>query len=739
VADTLAEHSQATRNELQSALTVLADYEPSLRQPDAAVLGTLPPALARARVLQSLATVLGAVSRERPLLLILDDIQWADDLTFAFLSRDHGLTPASAKLCLVAAYRSDELSKERQQQLAEKASGAVLLERLSEPEVATLAGNLLGSQLVPGQVSELLHRHSDGNPFLVVQYLYSLLHQGVLRQSDDGSRTLVSNPLDAPRPVPGGLKELFEVRLGGLSEPARRALELGAVLGTEFRAELLEQSVARAGEGLDASFALWELTEHRLLEVLPGGRYRFVHDKLREAQLAALGPEARRALHGMAAELLSADPQGVETAELGLHFAEAGLPARAVPHLELAADQAGRRYANAEAVALYRVAIEQVRALDSVPSDERLALILRLAEARGDILFRSGRNDEAIAQFAAALEAAPAAARARIKRKQGAAAWSAHDYAAASAALEEAEQALSNADEPESARAHQWLEIQQNRFWTHYFAREAGPLTEAVLERMRPVVEQHGTALQRSMFFECRACHVMARDRYAFSEEVVSSARRALDELRREADHAGQAGSARFVLALSLVIGKIEHCREAVALLDENIRELEPIGDANLLSRSLVYQSLAYRRLADAERARSTNERARRYAERAQLTPYVGAALACEAWLCWRAENLEDAERLSTEAASWWRRGGHVFPFRWLGSLVALDIHRVRDDFDAAKLALDDLLEPTQMRFAKPLATALIAARAACTTLEPRAASRTLAALVQRLHGDGYL
>jgi hypothetical protein len=740
--DTLHERSEDGRARLQDALGILADYDSRLREARAsAAPAALPPTLARARVLRSLATILTLVTAEKPLLMIVDDVQWADDLSIAFLSSELTLTVDRAKLCLVAAYRSDELAKDVEQQLSARATGAVVLERLSVDDVAVLAGSLLGSQLVPAQVSELLHRHSDGNPFLVVQYLYSLLHQGVLRQSADDARAFQLDLADQRVSVPAGLKELFEIRIAGLTPGARRVLQLGAVLGGEFRGDVLKRSAERAEHGLNAALALSELVEQRLLEAMPDARYRFVHDKLREAQLGALAPEARSALHHEAAELLSSDASlSTNDTELGLHFAEAARPARALPHLEAAADQAAQRHANAEAIDLYALALRQLRALDEPADGERDARELRLAEARGDVLFRSGRNEEALAQYSGALDSADRATRVRLKRKQAAAAWTAHDYEAATAALDAAEEALAYAAEGDTPeRTHSWIEIQQGRFWLHYFARQAGPLTETVVNHMRPVVERYGTELQRSMFFECAACDVMARHRYSFSAEVVALARRGLAELRGGVDHTGQAGSARFVLALSLVIGNEETCREAAELLEQNIKELEPIGDATLLSRSLVYQSMAHRRLGRANEARLTSRRARRYAERAQLTPYIGASLACEAWLSWRSERLSDAEQLASEASNWWRKGAHVFPFRWLASFVSLDIHRMRDDFSAAAIALDDLLEPTQMCFGEPLSTALIVARDACTSRGPREASRQLDAVLRLAHADGYL
>lgn len=746
-ADLRRANRTSSEDELQQASLVLSAYEPSLARADAAVAPTpLPSELARARVLKSLATVLHTIAATEPVLLIIDDVQWADDLSLGFLASDWVQTLADARLCIVAAYRADELSSEQQKRLSARASGETHLERLSVDEVSLLSRSLLANQLVPAHVSEFLHGRSGGNPFLVIEYLYSLRQQGALRSArhDPNISELDVDAHDLR--VPHGLKELFELRMAELSPSARRMLEFGAVLGTEFSSALLEACAHGMGLGQSATTAISELGAQRLFEALPNGRCRFVHDKLRDAQLSALTPAERRELHRQAADLLcSSDRFDASSAELGLHFAEAGLPERAAPYLRDAADQAARCYANADAVDLYGLALEQVRASPSevveATADAAAPSIIReLSEARGDVLLRSGRNREAALQYTATLTQFDPATRARLLRKQATALRTAHDYEGATNALERAEHELTavrGADE--SNLVHEWIEIQQSRFWLHYFERRGGPITEAVVARMQPLVERYGTALQRSSFFECVASHLMARDRYLFSAEAVASARRAVTELTDTPEGARHAAGPRFVLAFSLVLGSSDDCREAIVLFDAILEELEPIGDPMLISRALVYQAVAQRRLGQASAVRTTNARARQYAERAQLTPYIGACLACEAWLAWHGGRLDEAERLANEATSWWRRGTHVFPFRWLANYIVLDLYHVRDDFTNARAVIEDLLDPTQKLFADPLATALAAAKDAFDSEDARETSRQVLAVLQLAHVEGFL
>src|SRR5690606_19729017 len=106
-----------------------------------------------------------------------------------------------------------------------------------------------------------------------------------------------------------------------------------------------------------------------------------------------------------------------------------------------------------------------------------------------------------------------------LERKKGKVFWTVHDYDAARAVLQRAEQLLGPFDALVAAEArHEWIEVQQGLFWLYYYARRAGAETEQLIQRTERVVEAHGTPVQRSMFYECAASDLMARRRYAYSD-----------------------------------------------------------------------------------------------------------------------------------------------------------------------------------------------------------------------------
>src|SRR5262249_25134292 len=144
--------------------------------------------------------------------------------------------------------------------------------------------------------------------------------------------------------------------------------------------------------------------------------------------------------------------------------------------------------------------------------------------------------------------------------------WTVHRYDDASAALEEADTRLRRSDDDALPAEHipEWIEVQQSRFWTLYFGRNTGAATLALLEAIRPIVDVHGTELQRCVFYQCVAPDILGRTRYVYSHEAVAQAKRGVEEVKTAGRYALQRAVARFQVGFSLVVGGREACAEAV-------------------------------------------------------------------------------------------------------------------------------------------------------------------------------
>ena len=370
---------------------VLAACDPTLaRLPGLANLPPppeLPGEAARRRVLEALGTAMSAFAADRPLLLLVDDLQWADDLSVGFLQTAAPAFWRDNAILIVAALRSEELTPETRALLDMPHVERMTVSHLESGAIRVMVEDMLGDVRPPASLTEFLEAQSSGNPFFVAEYLRAALEAGVLFRDGRG-RWNTAETVQGIRALslPGSLRELIMRRVQGLAEGTRRLLELGAVLGREVDVDALwavaadpEQS---AGTELAFFDALADLQKREILAESGPGRLRFVHDKLREVSYEGIAREARTDLHRRIARELERhfDP-GASPAEapavLAHHFEQAGDLARAVEYLDLAGERALAGYANKEGARL----LEQARKLEAA-SGVRRDVLTRARRAR---------------------------------------------------------------------------------------------------------------------------------------------------------------------------------------------------------------------------------------------------------------------------------------------------------------------------------------------------------------------
>ena len=365
---------------------------------------TRDPAGARYRLFEAVAALLGAAARVRPLLLVLDDLHWADRSTALLVS--HLAAGEPAPLMILATYRDTEIDAaprlaelivelRREDRLARLA-----LEPLAEADVAGLVAAWLGPD-VPPELAGVLAAETAGNPFFLEELLRHLGEAGTIDVVSLG--------------VPEGVKEVLTERLRRLGAETRSALELAAVAGREFAFELLLAAGDLEREPLVAALDA-ALAAHLVREVpRQPGRYAFAHALVREAIYEALPAGRRALLHGRIAVALEAS--AAADAELAHHFAQAGVAAgmteRAVEYAERAGRSAMTQLAYEDAAEHYERALPLAGA-----RERRCALLLALGEARlraGDVP-GSRESFTAAATLAIELGAAESLAQAALGR-----------------------------------------------------------------------------------------------------------------------------------------------------------------------------------------------------------------------------------------------------------------------------------------------------------------------------------
>jgi DNA-binding winged helix-turn-helix (wHTH) protein len=365
----------------------------------------LPPEAQRHRVLEAFAEAVLRIARRAPLLLVAEDLHWADAATLQLLRR-LGRSAARGPILLACTYREEEIAAEHPlvDTLAslerETSCERIALGGLDGDEVAHLLRDLVGHD-ASRAVVEAVHAETDGNPFLVRELALHLREEGGFEKVRDARAiaTLLEK-LGAPQ----GLRHLIRRRLSNLSKDARLLVEAGAAFEGAFPLEVV-RSVCGIPEPavLDV---LDEALDADLLRPTGPDAYVFSHVLVRRAIHTEASPSRRLRLHRRIAEAMeawcSADRQRYAAELARQYYESAPLPGaeRGVEHCAAAADQAQRAAAFAAMAEFLEMALELL------PEDDarHAHLVARLALARA-------WNGEVDAAVTTARQAAAALAR----------------------------------------------------------------------------------------------------------------------------------------------------------------------------------------------------------------------------------------------------------------------------------------------------------------------------------------
>ena len=403
------------------------------------------------RIFEGLLRLLGRLAADRPVLLVIEDLHWADRSTrdlLAFLWRN----ARDERLCIVGTFRTDELHRrhpltawlaeaERQPRVER-----LDLERFERRELIDLLTGIIGAAPIPTLLDSVARR-SDGNAFFAEE---------LVAASDSA--------VGARDRLPDTLRGVLLVRLAAATETAGHLIEVAAVAGREVGHDVLAEVCGLT----DAELAtgVREAVDAQLLVVGVGmsdERYRFRHALVQEAAYDQLLPSERRALHAAYATALGGRPvvggaaEASRLVEVAHHWTAAHEPGRALPAAIAAGDASRAVFAYGEAKRQYELAIELWDLGDPAdrPADRDLVGLFDAASASAILV---GDAAAAVDHARHALDLVDAAStagadrivdrerRARARERLGNAAWLAGDTATSINALEEAVDLLDDTD-----------------------------------------------------------------------------------------------------------------------------------------------------------------------------------------------------------------------------------------------------------------------------------------------------
>jgi DNA-binding CsgD family transcriptional regulator/tetratricopeptide (TPR) repeat protein len=316
-------------------------------------------------VFRAAAGFLQALADANPVVLLLDDLHWADStslILLLYLARHIDDTC----VMILGTYRDTEVGRRHPIQatlrevIRERLVEEVDLRRLDIAGTMALIQMRLATESVSDQLAALVHERAQGNPFLTEELLAAFVEQGVVTPGAHGPQLAALGKFKLPRSI----RSVVGGRVGRLPAEAQEMLSLASFLGPEFDLEVLVaaggRSEAAVLNNLDAAI------EARLLQECRQGhqeRYGFVHALVQEVLYEELPAHRRRRLHlriGEVVEKLRAEP-ATAAAELARHFLQGGDIERATAYGILAGDHAAGRYAHSEAAQQYEAVLDHLR------------------------------------------------------------------------------------------------------------------------------------------------------------------------------------------------------------------------------------------------------------------------------------------------------------------------------------------------------------------------------------------
>ncbi|HEY0320583.1 MAG TPA: AAA family ATPase [Pyrinomonadaceae bacterium] len=348
----------------------------------------------RERMLREMGEALEALTKDLPLVLILEDLHWSDYSTLdliSYLARQRH----AAHLMLIGTYRPVELivsghplKAVKQELLAKHQCEELPLEYLSEKAVSNYLSVRFPGNRFPAELAGLIHERTEGNPLFMVNAVDYLVAEGLIGERE-GSWELAVEIERVEVGVPDSIKQMIEKQVDHLDASEQRTLEAASVAGAEFSTLMVSAGLVEDRATVEARCD--ELArQHQFIQdcgvqVLPNGeavsRYGFIHALYRSVLYERVSASRRVQLHrriGEQGEALSGERAGEIAAELAMHFELGAEHKQAVKYLQQAADNALRRFAYREAIALSRRGLELLLKLPDTPERARQELCLQL-------------------------------------------------------------------------------------------------------------------------------------------------------------------------------------------------------------------------------------------------------------------------------------------------------------------------------------------------------------------------
>ncbi len=689
-------------------------------------------------------TVRAVVSRlvaYGPTVLVLEDLHWADPTSIR-LTEELVTVTKEGPLLLVMSRRPEPDPGVSALETTVESDPSVRLRRVQlSPLIKDAERDLVISLLGEGTADEVLSavsKGAGGNPLFIEERLSSLLETGALAREKAGWRIDPGVSVE----IPEAIERLVRSRVDRLAPDPRQAIVAASVLGQDFATGAL-RAVTDLGGALES--AVLALCSGGLLVELRNGpetSYRFRHSLIQEATYKGLLRNDRQRLHARAAWDLEASSSGrlEEVASvLGHHFALAGETGRAVHYLEMAGDDAASAFANDEAVASYRYALDLLgrEGLDPTgrASDGTVKVESEIRSKMATVLLLTGRYSEASEMLEQALAGVDGGDRLQAARLHNRLGWTEldrHKYVVAAGAFEAASTRLGHVTQDTGPEILDlWLESQLGKAEVHYWQDEPDQMA-AVLASVGPVFDAgREPPHRRADYLSALFLWQLTDRRHRVDDEILENAQKAL-VAKEEFPHApGFRGRPRevdiawsvFNLGFCLLwYGDLHGAEER---LTAALHVADRTGSAGMRALAIFYLNLAALRRNDPAAVGLLAPQAVEAAYAASRPQYAATGKASLAWRAWKTGRVDEVEARAEEALSSWPASSWQ-PFHWVCLWPLIGVRLASGRVTQAVEAARQLLPAPQQRLPDELESEVRAAIEAWDHGEPERARQTL-------------
>jgi tetratricopeptide (TPR) repeat protein/tRNA A-37 threonylcarbamoyl transferase component Bud32 len=386
--------SHAESDVPESVLADVIQLAPDLRTqyPEITPKPALDPEAEQQRLFESMVSFCEWISKTTPLLIVLDDAQWADSGSLKLL-RHLARRTRQSRVQLAVVYRDVEaeispiLEQVLQDLITDGQPTRLNLRRFEQDDAQAQLEAIFGDR-ISSELSAAIYGETEGNPFFIEEICKNLVEEGKVEFEDGQWDAQDTGLLD----LPGSVRQAVHNRLAKLSKDVQAVIQMAAILGRQFDIPALEASKLKDSntlvESLDAA------QRAQLIEKAGDQSFYFAHGLIPATLVDDLPELRRRRLHNRAAMALEViRPQDFES--LARHYQEAGDAGHAYINYTKAAGRASEAFANQESISYFRTALEMADSHAYLRARDRAYVYGQLA----DVLSSTNRYGEALEEL----------------------------------------------------------------------------------------------------------------------------------------------------------------------------------------------------------------------------------------------------------------------------------------------------------------------------------------------------